>query len=112
MDTLGDIYGVLCDVRFSGVVITTSGKKLLKEREGAELERRHIGDVKVAERDESDQSVEKRSYAGSFNICAMSCGAFNRTLCPGLVYEDGYCMAYDKIQGSFNSPGFIAALRQ
>ena len=78
------VYGILCNTRFSGTVITTSGKLAVKE---------------------------KRAYTGSFEGCTEFCDAYNKTECTGVAYADGECMAYDTITGTFSDPG-LAAIRQ
>lgn len=68
VDPEGVIYGILCDIQFSGIVITNSGKKFLLERDE---------DMKQIEREETYGGKEKRDYAGEFNICAGFCDSFD-----------------------------------
>ena len=60
-------YGVLCNTRFSGVVITNSGKKYLLEREE---------DFKRIAEEETYAGVKKRDYAGTFDNCAGFCDTY------------------------------------
>jgi hypothetical protein len=103
LDAAGITYGVLCDTRFSGIVITNSGKK---ERMVKKMMEREM---------EEEMVVEKRDITGTFNNCADFCNAYNdedATPCMGVAFDGGYCMAYDTITGTFGMEGEIAALRQ
>lgn len=95
-DSNGDVYGILCDTHFSGIVITASGKK---ERDASSVE-----DWGVA-------AVEERDYAGTFDNCASFCDYSNG--CTGVDFNArGFCRAYSgSIDGSYASPGQIAAIR-
>ena len=94
VDSLGDTYGVLCDTRLSGLVITTAGKKM-------------------AVRNEEDVAeLEKRALTANFDGCGAYCGNYDRDVCKGMSYERGVCMSYNQITGSFSAPGAIAAVRQ
>lgn len=86
VDDQGVVYGILCDTMLSGVVITTSGKFLHKD---------------------------KRSYTGTFEACAAFCDTFTKANCAGVSFEYGQCLAYDTVTGNFPNPaGGYAALRQ
>ena len=78
-DSAGVTYGVLCDTRFSGIVITNSGKKYLMEREE---------DFKRIAEEEKYAGVKKRDYAGTFDNCVGFCDTYEssvsvpvRTMC-------------------------------
>lgn len=85
VDSEGIEYGVLCNTLFSGIVITNAGKFM---------------------------GMEKRSYTGTFEGCTAFCDVYNKTLCVGVTFEDGDCLAYDVVTGTFpNRAGGFAALR-
>ncbi|TKA28888.1 hypothetical protein B0A50_03299 [Salinomyces thailandicus] len=120
VDALGQKYGILCRTRFSGIVITTSGKKFLMERE-EDFEGLMRRDVEEGEEGEGADGkgefeevgvLERRDYQGNFTNCVGSCDGYAADTCVGVYYEHGYCMAYDMVTGTFNSPYGMAALRQ
>lgn len=82
-------YGVLCDTRFSGTIIVSSGKHKEKSRK------------------------ERRNYAGSLDNCSGFCDMFSAANCVGVDYgSDGFCMAYAEIFGTLESEGEVALVRQ
>lgn len=81
------VYGVLCNTRFSGEVITNSGKRMLMDK-------------------------SKRDYSGTFDNCVGFCDTYSKGQCLGVNYQGGYCMSYASITGTFNAVGEIAAIRQ
>ena len=79
------MYGILCNTHFSGIVITNAGKFM---------------------------EMVKRSYTGTFEGCTAFCNVYNSTLCTGVTFENGGCLAYDVVSGTFPNPeGGFAALR-
>ncbi|KAK4539809.1 hypothetical protein LTR36_010343 [Oleoguttula mirabilis] len=101
-DTGGVTYGILCATRFSGIVITNSGKKFLLERDE---------DFEQIEA-EMRGGREKRDYTGTFDNCAGFCDTYDKASCGGVGFQGGYCMAYDTVTGTFSSGNGVAALRQ
>ncbi|KAK1810125.1 hypothetical protein LTR12_015521 [Friedmanniomyces endolithicus] len=103
-DANGDSYGVLCDTRFSGTVITNSGKMKMKEK--MRIRGQNMG--------EEQAELEKRDYTGTFDGCADFCDSYDdpSSPCTGVAYQGGYCMAYDTITGTFAQVGGIAAVRK
>ncbi|KAK5125495.1 hypothetical protein LTR85_000606 [Meristemomyces frigidus] len=101
-DSEGVTYGIICDTRFSGIVITNSGKKFLLERDE---------DLKYIEA-EMHAEKEKRDFTGTFDNCAGFCDTYDVNSCGGVAFEGGYCMAYDTVTGTFSSVSGLAALRQ
>ncbi|KAK1086414.1 hypothetical protein LTR33_001578 [Friedmanniomyces endolithicus] len=100
VDAGGDKYGILCNIQFSGMVITNSGKKLLMERIPGEA-------------DGPMSDIAKRTYAGSFDNCAEFCDEYDdpSAPCMDVAYHDGYCKSYGTITGTFSLAGGIAAVR-
>ncbi|KAI6914649.1 hypothetical protein KC318_g1864 [Hortaea werneckii] len=108
LDPQRQSYGVLCNTRFSGIVITTSGKKYLMERE-EDLERIKLEDMYMGTAEGT--VVEKRDFQGNFTNCAGFCDGYPADVCVGVYYEGGWCMAYSSVSGTFSSPYGMAALR-
>ena len=105
-------YGVLCDTRFSGIVIVTSGK----HKERAEIEERDELDARepgvAIEQGIPEAALEKRLFTGTLDNCAGQCDMYANRFCVGFAYENnGYCMTYDVITGTFPEAGGIAAIR-
>ncbi|KAF2484741.1 hypothetical protein BDY17DRAFT_323573 [Neohortaea acidophila] len=85
LDFAGLVYGILCEMELSGVVITSDGKKM----------------------------KEKRTFTGSLENCLDFCDEFGPDECIGVGFAGGECEAYAKITGSYaGSSGGYAALRQ
>lgn len=84
VDSQGVSYGILCDTRFSGIVITTSGKKFLLEREE---------DMKQLEVEEMYGAKEKRDYAGTFDNCAGFCDTYDKAVSTSCHLELCACCA-------------------
>ncbi|KAK0251460.1 hypothetical protein LTR91_016246 [Friedmanniomyces endolithicus] len=105
-DANGDSYGVLCDTRFSGTVITNSGK--------ARLRMRGQGAVVGAAEEVEEGGLGKRDFTGSFDGCADFCDSYDdpSAPCTGVAFQGGYCMAFDTITGTFAQVGGIAAVRK
>lgn len=126
---MGGVYGILCDTRWSGIVITTSGKQkrideasVAEEREALEaaaalVERAEAGagqEVKLGEI-HAEAELEARTYTGTFDGCTSYCDMFDKNTCVGVSYNNGFagiCWNMDTISGSFVAPGQIAAVRQ
>lgn len=115
-DVAGSLWGIICDARLSGLVITTSGKHKEARRVDSESSFNEAA-LELEERAEAateGREVEKRTYTGSFAGCADYCDMTSTVLCVGVSYNSGYngnCMAYDVIDGQFAAPGNIAAIR-
>ncbi|KAK5706587.1 hypothetical protein LTR97_001577 [Elasticomyces elasticus] len=103
VDSGGTEYGVLCNARLSGTVITVSGKKLLMER--------HRGRTEEAK---AAAELDKRVFTATFDNCGDYCDNYDdpNAPCIGISYHDGQCMAYAEITGSFAQTGNIAAIRK
>ena len=71
MDTAGVTYNILCNTRFSGVVITNSGRKYLLEREE---------DLMRIAQEETYAGKEKRDYTGTFDNCVTYCDSFDKNV--------------------------------
>ncbi|KAK5723256.1 hypothetical protein LTR15_004953 [Elasticomyces elasticus] len=99
----GTEYGVLCNARLSGTVITVSGKKLLMER--------HRGRTEEAK---AVAELDKRVFTATFDNCGDYCDNYDdpNAPCIGISYHDGQCLAYAEITGSFAQTGNIAAVRK
>lgn len=88
-DSLEATYGVICDTRFAGTIIVSSGKHKEMARKS------------------------RRGYSGSLDNCSTFCDMFSAENCLGVDYDDGgYCMAYANIFGTLSSPGEVALVRQ
>ena len=127
-DSMGGVYGVLCDARWSGIVITTSGKTKRIDRQSAEREEQEslaaaalLADrvesgLKLGVRDAAAEAeLEARTFTGTFDGCATYCDMFDKKACVGVSYNNGFagnCWSMDQISGSFVAPGQIAAVRQ
>ncbi|KAK4569908.1 hypothetical protein LTR86_002877 [Recurvomyces mirabilis] len=99
IDESGITYGVLCNMLMYGIVIDSSGKRLLLGREDAV--------------EEMETVVDKRDYAGFFASCVDFCDNYGvPSFCTGVAYDNGYCMSYDTITGTYQHAGGIAAVRQ
>lgn len=117
-DEMGNSYGVLCDTRFSGIIITTSGKHK-REDEGRDLEEAALAASSLGEREAEsalleDRELDARAYTRTFNGCADYCDMFAIDSCLGVSFNAGFegnCQALASITGSFNAPGEIAAVR-
>lgn len=132
VDSMGGVYGILCDTRWSGIVITTSGKtKRVDEESVAEEEREAITaaaalveraeagkemKLGLGERDaDAEAELAARTYTGTFDGCTTYCDMFDVNTCVGVSYNNGFagnCWSMDSISGSFSAPGQIAAIRQ
>ncbi|TKA68203.1 hypothetical protein B0A55_09373 [Friedmanniomyces simplex] len=104
VDADGDVYGVLCDTRFSGTVITNSGKKE-KAKKGRMIRGQSM---------DAESELDKRDFTGTFDGCADFCNSYDdlSAPCTGVAYQGGYCMVFDTITGTFAQAGGIAAVRQ
>ncbi|KAM0714314.1 hypothetical protein Q7P37_010101 [Cladosporium fusiforme] len=117
-DEMGKSYGVLCDTRFIGIVITTSGKHK-REDEGRDLEEAALAASSLGEREVEgslleDRELDARTYTRTFNGCADYCDMFAVDSCLGFRFNagfDGNCQALASITGSFRAIGEIAAVR-
>lgn len=91
-DSIGGVYGVLCDTNLIGTVITTSGKlkreederdleeaSLLGERDGAALEGREL----------MDREIDARTFTGTFDGCGGYCSNYDKKLCLAVSYNAG-----------------------
>ncbi|OQO04774.1 hypothetical protein B0A48_09698 [Cryoendolithus antarcticus] len=121
-DDMGVTWGVLCDTRLSGIVITTSGrhKRVDTERDLDEVMPAAAGlggrsAEGLEERELTDRELTQRTYTGSFGGCTGYCGMFEKSYCVGVAYNVGFngnCMSYDVVDGTFPAPGGIAAMRE
>lgn len=120
MDDMGNSYGVLCDTRFSGNIITTSGKRK-REDETRDLHEAALAASSLGEREAEMQEallegreLDARTYTRTFNGCADYCDMFEVDSCVGVSFNAGFegnCQALSSIEGSFDAPGEIAAVR-
>jgi hypothetical protein len=105
---MGSIWGIICNARLSGLVITASGKrKRLDSQEDLDA-------MVLEERDAAAGELEERTYTGTFDGCAGYCDMASISDCEGVSFNVGYgrnCMAYDVVDGQFAAEGGIAALR-
>jgi hypothetical protein len=103
VDSEGVVYGVLCSTLFSGIVITNSGKFLAKNKRSCKY--RIMAEWELAEQC-------ALSDTGTLEGCTAFCNTYNNTICTGVTYQGGDCLAYDVITGTFPNPaGGFAALR-
>ncbi|CAK3834566.1 Hypothetical predicted protein [Lecanosticta acicola] len=101
-DSSGATYGVLCDQRFSGTIITSSGKHKMEKMMVPQEE----------EGEGEDAVLAKRNYAGTLAICLDFCEQYTAQRCVGVDYTGGYCKAYSNILGTLSAGGQIAMVRQ
>lgn len=85
VDSMGNVYGVLCDTRFSGIIIDSTGRK---------------------------RGKEKRFYTDDLDACLTLCDQFDKNNCAGAAFQNGQCQMYDTITGTFVAVGDVAAIRQ
>lgn len=114
-------YGVLCDTRFAGIIITTSGKRKRKRSDGQEAAEQQRGLQEAALLDErdaalllEDRELGARTYTGSFDGCVSHCDEFDVSNCLGVSFNAGFagnCQSLASIDGSFRAPGEVAAVR-
>lgn len=126
IDSIGGVYGIICDVRWSGIVITASGKQKRVDKASVAQEEREAlaaaaalverAEMNVGERDaEAVAELAARTYTGTFDGCTSYCDMFDKNTCVGVSYNNGFagnCWSMDQISGSFSAPGQIAAIRQ
>lgn len=88
-DSQGFVYGVLCNTRFGGTIITSAGKhKMEKARK------------------------DKRAYTGTLDSCLGFCDMYSTKLCKGADFSNGFCHYYAVISGTIDTPGEVALVRQ
>lgn len=116
-DSMGMPYGVLCDTRFAGIIITTSGKR---KRSAEDAEQRDLHEAALLdERGGDDMMLEDRelgarTYTGTFDGCVSHCDEFDVSNCLGVSFNAGFagnCQSLASIDGSFPAPGDVAAVR-
>lgn len=107
---------MLCDTRFIGNVITTSGKRDLKE-EGRDLEEASLLGAKrdaVADAEaEAEGGINARTFTRTFDGCADACDMVQG--CVGMSFNAGFagnCQSLSVIEGSFEAVGEVAAVKQ
>lgn len=129
-DELGARYGVLCDTHLIGIIITTSGKRDVKDdgdqddserslREASSFAAKSLGErdpVPEAERGGlgslQDREIDARTFTGSFNGCADYCDLVSG--CLGMSFNAGFrgnCQTLALIEGTFPAEGEVAAVR-
>lgn len=89
VDSQGATYGVLCNTRFGGTIITNDGKRHLER-----------------------SKKEKRNYTGSLDSCLGFCDMYSAKMCKGADFKHGFCHYYAVISGTIDSPGEVALVRQ
>lgn len=120
--TMGHKYAILCDTRFVGTIITTSGKHKRVEDEERDMEEAALAASSLGEREAApaadaeasleDRDISARVYTGSFVGCADACGMLQG--CLGMIFNAGNrgnCQTMAVITGTFDAPGEIAALK-
>jgi len=122
-DSMGASYGILCDTRFIGIIITTSGKKHKRadqeeerDLEEAALAANSLGEREAeaeAERLLQDREIDARTFTGTFDGCADACDMVDG--CLGMSFNAGFkgnCQSLASIDGSFPAVGEVAAIKQ
>lgn len=121
-DSMGISYGVLCDTRFIGNIITTSGKRKRvdqeRDLEEAALAANSLGEREAEAEAEADMSLEDReinarTFTRTFDGCADACDMVNG--CVGMSFNAGFegnCQSLSSIEGSFPAVGEVAAVKQ
>lgn len=117
---MGNSYGVLCDTRFVGIIITTSGKRKRADEERdlheAALAASSLGEREAeAEADVSleDHEINARTFTRTFDGCADACDMVDG--CVGMSFNAGFagnCQSLAAIEGSFAAAGEVAAVKQ
>ncbi|KAI5365344.1 hypothetical protein Slin14017_G052340 [Septoria linicola] len=87
-DSFGAIYGVTCDHRFSGTVITSFGKHRARDMMG------------------------KRYNSGTLDACLGFCDHYDGMSCIGNDFRDGECANYAAVFGTIAEVGKLALWRQ
>ena len=117
---MGTSYGILCDTRFIGNIITTSGKhkrgEEARDLEEAALAASPLGAREAeAEADVSleDREINARTFTRTFEGCADACDMVDG--CMGMSFNAGFagnCQSLSSIEGSFPAVGEVAAIKQ
>lgn len=113
---MGNSYGVLCDTRFIGNIITTSGKRDLAEgrrEEGRDLEEAALLGSREAEAEADPNDINARTFTRTFDGCADACDMVEG--CVGMSFNAGFagnCQSLSAIMGSFEAVGEVAAIKQ
>ena len=92
---MGAVYGIICDNKFSGTVITSFGKK---HRRAAEIGQR-------------SGEVGKRINVNTLDACLGFCDQYDMSLCLGSDYQGGTCMNYAAFFGTIPAVGRMAFVR-
>lgn len=112
-DSMGISYGVLCDTRFIGNIITTSGKRKRVDQE-RDLEEAALAANSLGEREaEAEAEINARTFTRTFDGCADACDMVNG--CVGMSFNAGFegnCQSLSSIEGSFPAVGEVAAVKQ
>jgi hypothetical protein len=120
-DSMGTSYGVLCDTRFVGNIITTSGKHKRTDDEERDLEEAALAASSLGEREAEaeaevsleDREVTARTFTRTFDGCADACDMLDG--CVGMGFNAGFagnCQSMSVIEGSFPAVGEVAAIKQ
>jgi hypothetical protein len=122
IDGMGMSYGILCDTRFIGNIITTSGKhkrgEEVRDLEEAALAASSLGAREVEAEAEADMSLEDReinarTFTKTFVGCTDACDMVDG--CVGMTFNAGFagnCQSLSSIEGSFPAVGLVAAVKQ
>lgn len=124
-DEMGARYGVLCDTHLIGIIITTSGKRDVKDNDDQDDSEAYSFAAKsLGERDPvpgaergglgslQDREIDARTFTGSFNGCADYCDMVSG--CLGMSFNAGFrgnCQTLALIEGAFPAEGEVAAVR-
>jgi hypothetical protein len=112
-DSMGTSYGVLCDTRFIGNIITTSGKHKRVDQE-RDLEEAALAANSLGQREaEAEAEIDARTFTGTLEGCADACDMVDG--CVGMSFNAGFagnCQSLSSIEGSFPAVGEVAAIKQ
>jgi hypothetical protein len=109
---MGTSYGVLCDTRFIGNIITTSGKHKRTDDEERDLEEAALAASSLGER-EAEAEADVSTFTRTFDGCADACDMVDG--CVGMSFNAGFagnCQSMSVIEGSFPAVGEVAAIKQ
>jgi hypothetical protein len=116
-DSMGTSYGILCDTRFIGNIITTSGKRKRvdqeRDLEEAALAANSLGEREAEADAEAEAEINARTFTRTFDGCADACDMVDG--CVGMSFNAGFegnCQSLSTIEGSFPAVGEVAAIKQ